>query len=221
MLAKELISEEVSKLKTSDTGQTALNMMDMLRVSHLPVVNELDYLGLVSDTDIYDLNDFGQAVGNHKLSLIRPFVRTDQHIFDVISLAAKLKLSLIPVIDDHNHYKGAIISAELVEKLAEMSSLREPGGLIVLDILQNDYSLSQIAQIIESNNARIMNLYISSPPDTTRMELTIKLNTNNLMPIIRTFERYEYEVTAWHGEDDDMDSFYSDRFDSFMRYLDI
>ena len=221
MLAKELISEEVSKLKTSDTGQTALNMMDMLRVSHLPVVNELDYLGLVSDTDIYDLNDFGQAVGNHKLSLIRPFVRTDQHIFDVISLAAKLKLSLIPVIDDHNHYKGAIISAELVEKLAEMSSLREPGGLIVLDILQNDYSLSQIAQIIESNNARIMNLYISSPPDTTRMELTIKLNTNNLMPIIRTFERYEYDETAWHGEDDDMDSFYSDRFDSFMRYLDI
>jgi len=196
-------------------------MMDMLRVSHLPVVNELDYLGLISDTDIYDLNDPEQAVGNHKLSLIKPFVRIDQHIFDVISLAAKLKLSLIPVLDDHKHYKGAIISAELVEKLAEMSSFREPGGLIVLDILQNDYSLSQIAQIIESNNAKIMNLYISSPPDTTRMELTIKLNTNNLMPVIRTFERYEYEVTAWHGEDDDMDSFYSDRFDSFMRYLDI
>jgi len=195
--------------------------MDMLRVSHLPVVNELDYLGLISDTDIYDLNDPEQAVGNHKLSLIKPFVRIDQHIFDVISLAAKLKLSLIPVLDDHKHYKGAIISAELVEKLAEMSSFREPGGLIVLDILQNDYSLSQIAQIIESNNAKIMNLYISSPPDTTRMELTIKLNTNNLMPVIRTFERYEYEVTAWHGEDDDMDSFYSDRFDSFMRYLDI
>jgi acetoin utilization protein AcuB len=221
VLAKELISEVVSELKTSDTGQTALNWMEVFRISHLPIVNNLEFLGLISDTDIYDLNDPYQPIGNHKLSLIKPFVRLDQHIFDVISLAARLKLSVVPVLDDHNHYKGVIMVSDLIEALAKMSSLNEQGGLIVLDILQNDYSLSQIAQIIESNDAKILNLYISSPPDSTRMEVTIKLNTNNLMPIIKTFERFEYEVMAWHGEEDDMDSFYSDRFDSFMRYLDI
>ncbi len=221
MLAKELISEVISALKTSDTGQTALNWMEVFRISHLPIVNNLEFLGLISDTDIYDLNDPEQPIGNHKLSLIKPFVRLDQHIFDVISLAARLKLSVVPVLDDHNHYKGVIMVSDLIAELAKMTSLNEPGGLIELDILQNDYSLSQIAQIIESNDAKILNLYISSHPDSTRMEVTIKLNTNNLMPIIRTFERFEYEVTAWHGEEDDMDSFYSDRFDSFMRYLDI
>jgi len=221
VLAKELISEVVSELKTSDTGQTALNWMEVFRISHLPIVNNLEFLGLISDTDIYDLNDPEQPIGNHKLSLIKPFVRLDQHIFDVISLAARLKLSVVPVLDDHNHYKGVIMVSDLIAELAKMTSLNEPGGLIVLDILQNDYSLSQIAQIIESNDAKILNLYISSHPDSTRMEVTIKLNTNNLMPIIRTFERFEYEVTAWHGEEDDMNSFYSDRFDSFMRYLDI
>jgi len=221
VLAKELISEVVSELKTSDTGQTALNWMEVFRISHLPIVNNLEFLGLISDTDIYDLNDPDQPIGNHKLSLIKPFVRLDQHIFDVISLAARLKLTVIPVLDDHNHYKGVIMASDLIEALAKMSSINEPGGLIVLNILQNDYSFSQIAQIIESNDAKILNLYISSPPDSTKMEVTIKLNTNNLMPIIRTFERFEYEVAAWHGDDDDMDSFYSDRFDSFMRYLDI
>lgn len=221
MLAKELISEVVSELKTSDTGQTALNWMEVFRISHLPIVNNLEFLGLISDTDIYDLNDPEQPIGNHKLSLIKPFVRLDHHIFDVISLAARLKLSVVPVLDDHNHYKGVIMVSDLIEELSKMTSLNEPGGLIVLDILQNDYSLSQIAQIIESNDAKILNLYISSHPDSTRMEVAIKLNTNNLMPVIRTFERFEYEVTAWHGEEDDMDSFYSDRFDSFMRYLDI
>ncbi len=221
MLAKELISEVVSELRTSDTGQTALNWMEVFRISHLPIVNNLEFLGLISDTDIYDLNDPEQPIGNHNLSLIKPFVRLDQHIFDAISLAARLKLSVVPVLDDHNHYKGVIMVTDLIAELAKMSSLNEPGGLIVLDILQNDYSLSQIAQIIESNDAKILNLYISSPPDSTRMEVTIKLNTNNLMPIIRTFERFEYEVTAWHGDEDDMNSFYSDRFDSFMRYLDI
>lgn len=221
MLAKELISDVVSALKTSDSGQTALNWMDVFRISHLPIVNNHDFLGLISDTDIYDLNDPDQPIGNHKLSLIKPFVKMDQHIFDVISLAASLKLSLVPVLDDHDHYKGVILTGELLQQLARMSSLTEPGGLIVLSILQNDYSLSQIAQIIESNDARILNLYISSPPDSTRMEVTIKLNITNLMPVIRTFERYEYEVMAWHSHDDDMDSFYSDRFDSFMRYLNI
>ncbi len=221
MLAKELISEVISELRTSDTGQTALNWMEVFRISHLPIVNNLEFLGLISDTDIYDLNDSEQPIGNHNLSLIKPFVRLDQHIFDVISLAARLKLSVVPVLDDHNHYKGVIMVTDLIAELAKMSSLNEPGGLIVLDILQNDYSLSQIAQIIESNDAKILNLYISSPPDSTRMEVTIKLNTNNLMPIIRTFERFEYEVTAWHGDEDDMNRFYSDRFDAFMRYLDI
>ncbi|HDZ40468.1 MAG TPA: CBS domain-containing protein [Bacteroidetes bacterium] len=221
MLAKELISEVVSELRMSDTGQKALNWMEVFRISHLPIVNNLDFLGLISDTDIYDLNDAEQPIGNHKLSLIKPFVRLDQHIFDVISLAARLKLSLVPVLDNHDHYKGVILVGDLIEQLANMSSLKEPGGLIVLDILQNDYSLSQIAQIVESNDAIILNLYISSPPDSTRMEVTLKLNTNNLMPVIRTFERFEYEVMAWHGDVDDMDNFYSDRFESFMRYLDI
>jgi len=221
VLAKELISEVISELKTSDTGQTAINWMEVFRISHLPIVNNLEFLGLISDADIYDLNDPEQPIGNHKLSLIKPFVRLDQHIFDVISLAARLKLSVVPVLDDHNHYKGVILVSDLIDELATMSSLKEPGGLIVLDVIQSDYSLSQIAQIIESNDAKVLNLYISSPPDSTRMEVTIKLNTNNLMPVIRTFERFEYEVTAWHGDDDDMDSFYSDRFDSFMRYLDI
>ena len=221
MIAKELISEVVPVLSTSDTGQKALNWMEVFRVSHLPIVNNEDFLGLISDMDIYDINDPEQAIGNHKLSLIRPFVRLDQHIFEIIDLASKLRLTVIPVLDDKDIYKGVIMASDLLWKLAEMSSLREPGGIIVISLLQNDYSLSQISQIIESNDAKVLNLYISSTAESTKMELTIKLNTNNLVPIIRTFERYEYEISNWHGDDDELDRFYSDRFDSLMKYLDV
>lgn len=221
MFAKDLISEVVSALKTTDIAKDALNWMEIFRISHLPVVNNQEYLGLISDAVIYDLNDSGQIIGDQELSLIRPFVKLDQHIFDIVSLASKLKLSVIPVLDEKDHYKGVILVSELIDQLAEMSSLKEPGGIIVLELLQNDYSLSQIAQIIESNGAKVLNLYLSSKPDSTRLEITIKLNTINLLPIIQTFERFDYEVKSWHGEDDDMDSFYSDRFDSLMRYLNI
>jgi len=221
MVAKELISEVVPVLNTSDTGQKALNWMEVFRISHLPIVNNKEFLGLISDIDIYDINDPEQPIGNHELSLIKPFVRLDQHIFEIIDLACKLKLTLVPVLDDKNIYKGAIQASDLLWKVAEMASLREPGGIIVISLLQNDYLLSQISQIIESNGAKVLNLYISSPSESTRMEITIKLNTNNLAPIIRTFERYDYEITNWHGGDDEMDRFYSDRYDSLMRYLDV
>lgn len=221
MIAKELISEVVPVLSTSDTGQKALNWMEVFRVSHLPIVNNEEFLGLISDIDIYDINDPEQAIGNHKLSLIKPFVRLDQHIFEIIDLASKLRLTVIPVLDNKNIYKGVVMASDLLWKVAEMSSLREPGGIIVISLLQNDYSLSQISQIIESNDAKVLNLYISSTAESTKMEITIKLNTNNLVPIIRTFERYEYEISNWHGDDDELDRFYSDRFDSLMRYLDV
>lgn len=221
MVAKELISDVIPVVNTSDTGKKALNWMEIFRVSHLPIVNNQEFLGLISDTDIFDINEPDQPIGNHKLSLIKPFVKLDQHIFDVIALASKLKLSVVPVLDDNNIYKGVITTIGLLDKLAEMTSLKEPGGIIVVSLHHNDYSLSQISQIIESNNAKVLNLYISSKPDSTKMELTIKLNTNDLLPIIRTFERFDYEITFWHGEDDELDRFYSDRYDSLMRYLDV
>ena len=221
MVARELISEVITPLRTSDSGEKALNWMEIFRISHLPIVNNQDFLGLISDADIYDMNDPKQAVGNHKLSLFKPYVLQDQHIFDIISLASRLKLSIVPVLDEKKYFKGVIQVSDLIDKVAEMSSLKEPGGIIILELLQADYSLSQIAQIVESNNAKILNLYVSSPPDSTRLEVTIKLNTSNLAPVIRTFERFDYEITSWYNDDDEMDRFYSDRFDSFMRYLDV
>lgn len=221
MLAKDLISDVIPALKTSETGQKALNWMEIFRISHLPIVNNTEFLGLISDTDIYDLNDSQQPIGNHNLSLIKPYVTLNQHIFEVISIASKLKLSVVPVLDDKKNYKGVVLVSELLENVAEMSSLKETGGIIVLTLVQNDYSLSHIAQIIESNGAKVLNLYVSSTPESNSLEVTIKLNTTNLMPIVRTFERFSYEVAAWHSDDDEMDRFYTDRFDSFMRFMDV
>ncbi len=220
MVAKDLISEVIPPLRTSDTGQAALNWMEIFRISHLPIVNNQDFLGLISDSDIYDMNQLSEPVGNHKLSAFNPFVNTDSHIFDVIGLAARMNLSVVPVLDKNNHYKGCVISAELINYMAGISGLASPGGIVVLEVLQHDYSLSQIAQIVESNNAKIISCYITSPTDSTTLEVTIKLNTMTITPVIRTFERYGYEVRSWLSEEDSLSDFYSDRFDNFIRFLD-
>lgn len=221
MVANDMISEAVPSLKTSDTGQTALNWMDIFRISHLPIVNNQDFLGLISDADIYDMNQPEEPIGNHELTLLKPFVTTEQHIFEVIGIASRLKLTVVPVLDSKNHYKGVITIADLVRYFAGISSLDQPGGIIVLEITERDYSLSQIAQIVESNNIKVLSMYITSPPESMRLEVTLKVNTNDLSSVLRTFERYNYDVKTWVTTDDSMDRFYSERFDLLMKYLNI
>ena len=104
MFAKHLITDTIIPLKTSDTGTTALSFMDDYKVSHLPIVNNIDFLGLISDEDIYSMDNFGEAVGNHTLSLPNTFVYNHQHILEIIKIVATQKLSLIPVLDNKKKY---------------------------------------------------------------------------------------------------------------------
>jgi Mg/Co/Ni transporter MgtE len=221
MFAKDLISEIIPSLKTSDTGQTALNWMEIFRISHLPIVNNLDFLGLISDADIFDMNQPEEPIGNHNLTLFKPYVNSEQHLFEVIGLASRLKLTIVPVLDENNHFKGVITTNDLIKHIASISSMDQHGGIIVLELLERDYSLSQIAQIVESNNIKVLSMYITSPPESTRLEVTLKVSSTDLTSVIRTFERYNYEVKTWVTADDSLDRFYSERLDMLIKYLNI
>jgi len=221
MLAKDLISDIVPALRTSDSGQKALYWMDIFRISQLPIVNNEDFLGLISDKDIYDSNMSEEPIGNHNLSLFSPYVTEDQHVYEVIGLASRLNLSIVPVLDHHNHFKGVITLNDLIRYFADFSAIKEPGAIIILELSIHDYSLSQIAQIVESNDAKILSLYISSHAASTKIELTLKINRNDLTSIVQTFTRYNYTIHSTFMDHDDMDSLYENRYEMFMKYLNI
>ncbi|UCH14396.1 MAG: CBS domain-containing protein [Bacteroidales bacterium] len=221
MLAKDLISDVIPALRTSDSGQKALYWMDIFRISHLPIVNNKDFLGLISDKDIYDLNMAEEPIGNHSLSLFSPYVTLDQHIFEVIEIASRLSLSVVPVLDHNNHYMGLITMDYLIHYFGDLSALKQPGGIIVLEINVNDYSLSEIAQIIEGNDAKILSLYVNSHSNSTKMEVSIKINRKELTSIIQTFNRYNYIIKASFMDENDLNSLYENRYEQFMKYLSI
>ncbi len=221
MLARDLISDIVPSIRTSDTGSEALSLMETFRVFHLPIVNNVEFLGLISDSDIYDLNMIDEPIGNHRLSLFSPFVYKNQHIYEVVEIASRLSLSVIPVLDENRHYLGLITQNDLLQYAAKLFALKNPGGIIVLEINQNDYYLSQIAQIIESNDVRILSIYVSSSEDSTKMNVTIKVNRNDLARVIQTFIRYDYNIKASFMEDEELESFYKNRYEEFMRYLNV
>jgi CBS domain-containing protein len=221
MLAKDLISDVVPALKTSDSGQRALYWMDIFRISHLPIVNNEDFLGLISDKDIYDHNMAEEPIGNHSLSLFSPYVTSGQHVYEVMEVASELQLTVIPVLNDDKKFQGVVTLTDLLHYFADVSALKQPGGIIVLELNLNDYSMTQIAQIVEGNDAKILSSYVTSSPNSTKMEVTLKINRKDLSSILQTFMRYNYIIKASFMDENDLNSLYENRYDSFMKYLSI
>jgi predicted transcriptional regulator len=190
------------------------------KVSHLPVVNNQSYLGLVSESDINGDLDKDTPLGNVKLSLSRPMVTGIQHIYDVIRLMSELNLTLLPVVDADENYAGVISYESLLESLSKMAAIHNPGAIIVLEMSQNDYSLSEIAQIVESNDIRVLSMHIASKIDSTTIDVILKVNKQDITALINTFNRYDYTIKASYGEEEDPGDL-KDRYDSLMNYLNV
>jgi hypothetical protein len=125
------------------------------------------------------------------------------------------------VLEDDKKYLGLITQTDLLHKVADFSALKNPGSIIELEFNFNDYSLSEIARIVEGNNAKILGLYISSPADSMKMNITIKLNTTEITSILQTFNRFNYEIKGSFQQNDDMESLLHNRYELFMKYLSI
>lgn len=221
MRAKELISDVIPVLRTSDTGKKALQFMDAFRVSHLPIVNNTEFLGLISDEDIYNLRTDTEPIGNYNLSLYSPFVYAHQHIYEVIALLSKLKLTVIPVLNQKKEYLGVITMYDLVQFFADLISVGQPGGILVLKVHITDYSLNDIARIVESNDAKILSSYITSLPGSMMILVTLKLNVVDVSAILQSFERFNYEIVSSFIEESKLDELIDFRYEEFMKFLEI
>ena len=220
MNALELISEEIPPLTHSDTGEKALRWMEEFKVSHLPVLKNRNFVGVISESDILDklnTDDTLDVLFDH---LPRPYVSEDAHIYEVLAKIAEHKLSIMPVLDEFESYIGCSSIHHIATLIANTGSIKENGGIIVLEVNNIDYSMAQIAQIVESNNAKILSSYIISPSDSTKLEVTLKINHVELSSIIRTFERYDYVIkdSYQRGQSDDDIQF---KYDALINYLNL
>ena len=218
MIAKDLITDEIPPLKHTDTGETALRWMDEFKVSHLPVLKNDNFVGLISESDILDRQDLEQSLDVLFDHLPRPYVKENAHIYEVLFKVAEHKISVIPILHDDETHAGCTSIHQLIMLIANTGSIKETGGIIVLEVNEIDYSLAQIAQIVESNNAKILSSYIFSSPDSTKLEVNLKINKIELGSIIRTFERYDYIISASYqknNSDEDLQM----RYDAVINFL--
>ncbi len=218
MRASNILSEQIPPLLHTDSGEKALLWMDEFQVNHLPVLKNGNFVGLVSESELLDQISLEESLDELFQHLPRPFAFADAHLFDLLQHFALFKLTVLPVLDRQENYLGVISAQELLQLLADTSGLNESGSVLVLEMNANDYTLAQIAQIVESNHAKILNLFVSYLPDSTKIQVNLRINQQNLSAIIRTFERYDYHVLVSY-EDSQQPSELQDRYQELMHYL--
>lgn len=218
MIVNDLITDEVPPLKDTDTVDLALNWMEEFKVHHLAVTKGKELVGVISESDLLDSNHPDFSIDNLKLTLPKPVIHTNQHAYDALRLMSKMNLTLLPVLDEEDHFVGSITQRSVLEKMANIASVQEPGGIIVLEMNQNDYNLTQIASIVEGNNAKILNLNVGSSPESREIEVTLKINSEDLSRILQTFYRYNYNVKASYHQSQYEDDL-KQRFNEFMRFI--
>lgn len=220
MIGIELITDEIPPLKHTDTGETALQWMDEFKVNHLSVLKEESFVGLVSEDDLLDKSDLSLTLTELFVHLPRPYAKGTSHVYEVLNIASIDHLSVVPVLDDQENYLGNISITKLMQNIASTGSIKEAGGIIVLEMSDTDYSLAQISQIVESENAKVLSSFITSNALSKKLELTLKINQMELGRVIKALERYDYHVKASFQRNSYHDDL-KDRYDELMNYLNI
>ena len=219
MIAKELISNSILPLVPEDNVTQALSMMSVYHVKHLPVVKDEILLGILSEDDATSV-DPETKIREIKISSTYIYVSANDHIFEILSRLAENKITVVPVVDDDERFLGLISQEDLIKYYANTFSFKEPGSIIVIETSRRGYVLSEIARVIELENAAVIASFITSSPDSEVTLLTLKINQQEISSVVASLERYGYKIRATFTEEEYTDDL-KDRYDQLMNYLNV
>lgn len=215
---KDYITNDYKAINAQETIGSVQDFFGDLSFSHFPIIEDEIFIGSIAAEDI-ETFDSDKKINDYKYVLEHFFARTDMIWLDVLEIFAKNHTNLVPILDENNKYVGYYEIEDIIKFFHETPFLKEPGVIIIVRKNTIDYSMSQIAQIVESNNGRLLGLFISnSDVDTT--EVTIKISVGSLNEIIQTFRRYNYEIISEHNEDNYIKSL-KERSDYLDKYLNM
>jgi acetoin utilization protein AcuB len=221
MLAKDFINPMLPVLKSTDTVGEVMDWMEEYHIGQLPIVHELEYRGLIRQDFLIDVDE------NLPLLALQPefghvFVSENQHLFEVLSTTQKHNLQAVVVLDEAHKFIGTISVNELLNQFSKNLGTQELGAVLEIEVENRSYSLAEISRLIESNDTKIISSYYTSGSlsDDTKNILTLKLNRQDITPVVATLQRYEYDIVGAYNSDP-IETPDRERYDMLMKYLEM
>lgn len=214
----DYINNDIKAIAIDESIETVQDFFAELSFSHFPVLENGTYIGSIALDDV-ETFDTDKNVSDYRYTLEGFYAQTNMIWLDVLEVFARNHTSVVPVLDDNNKYVGYYDITDIVKFFHETPFLKEMGGIIIVEKNINDYSMSQIAQIVESNNGKLLGLFISNV-ENENVQVTVKITLGAMNEIIQTFRRYNYEIISEHQEDNYLNAL-KERSDYLDKYLNI
>lgn len=215
---KDYINNDIKAIDINDTIESVQDFFAELSFSHFPVLENGIYVGSIASDDV-ETFDSDKNVSDYRYTLEGFYARTNMIWLDVLEVFARNHTSVVPILDDNNIYVGYYDITDIVKFFHETPFLKELGGIIIVEKNINDYSMSQITQIVESNNGKLLGLFVSNV-EADKVQVTVKITLGAMNEIIQTFRRYNYEIISEHQEDNYLNAL-KERSDYLDKYLNI
>ncbi len=218
MLSEDFLTKQVPVLKPEDSGSFSLSQMEDYKLKHLPVVSDGKYIFLATEKDIFLMENIDHPIEN--MSLYAPMIGNKTPLLEVLRVMSKESLTVLPVVEDGN-YLGAITLPLLVDRLAEATQSGSHGSLIAVEMNSQDYDLSQLSHLIESNNAKVLSLMSYPVEETAKLAVLIRIDLEDASPVLRSLERFNYRVLYYAQKEGLADDIMRKRLDELMYYLEM
>ena len=220
MLTIDLINTNIPRLQLKDSVSKALRLIADFRVTHLPVVDDDKFLGLISEDDLLDQEEPKMPIELMQESFIMAAVHDNEHFLNAVNISNQIEGTVVPVVNEENELMGVITTDNLLKTLGNFAGTNEIGGIIVLEMERSQFAISEISRLVEGNDATILHLNSTVHSETGMLTVTLHINKKEISAIVATFERYEFDVIYFFGNENFENEIHSN-YRHLMNYLDI
>jgi acetoin utilization protein AcuB len=220
MLTIELINNNIPRLQLKDSVSKALGLINDFRVTHLPVVDNDKFLGLISEEDLLDQEEQKMPIELMQETFVVAAVHDNQHFLKAVTCSNEIDSNIVPVVNEETELMGVITTSDLLKTIGNFAGTNEIGGIIVLEMERSQFAISEISRIVESNDATILHLNTTVHSETGMLTVTIHTNKKEISAIVSTFERYDFDVIYYFGNENFENEIHSN-YRHLMNYLDI
>lgn len=218
MLVNNYISKDFIPPNVNSSVGTAVNLLRDFNLTHIPLFEGLSFIGNISGETLEDFSPDEKLISVKDYSEYFYITQTAS-LFDAVQSFHNHSTNMLPVINEEKHYLGSLMVEDVISALSTMPFIVEPGAIMTVEIPQKQFSISEVSKIVESNNARITGLFVTAYEED-KVQITIKLMSENLASVSETFERFGYSVVHKFYSDE-KEEMLRNRFEQLMKYLDI
>jgi acetoin utilization protein AcuB len=217
----DIISDKLPVIKKGFSIEVVNNLLTYYDSDTCVICDDNKYIGLAKINNLKNI-DLESLFKDESIINSDLFVDKESDIFHVADIFINSDSDNLPVVDDQMKYIGSINKESFVKIFGNSLAIKIPGSLIVLDIFSEDYSLTEISTIVESENAKITGLFVNNRNTADNIfEVSIKLNLTNIDRILASFERYNYKVKYYSSIESIASEKLMENYNALIHYLNV